>query len=98
MSRQFISTILSMIFLAFIAAPTIIKMVDDSIDVSFYYSYAEEEEKGATKNVTKEVIVLEELNSESLFLLSTQENTMPYVFKTYSNPYFNLVSPPPDFT
>ncbi|KAB1068086.1 hypothetical protein F6U93_08090 [Tamlana haliotis] len=98
MSRHFVSIILSMIFLAFIAAPTILKMVDDTIDISFFYSFAEEEENGTPKNVNKEIVVLSDLNHESNFFLSNHENITGYVFKTYTIPHRNLVSPPPDFT
>ena len=74
MSRNLISKILSVIFVVFVAAPTIIKMVDDTIDISFYYSYAEEEEKGHTKNKNTEVLVSVDQNSESNFLLEKKEN------------------------
>ncbi|MDO6759939.1 hypothetical protein Q4566_06975 [Tamlana sp. 2_MG-2023] len=97
MSRHFVSIILSMIFLAFIAAPTVIKMVDNTIDISFFYSFAEEEENGSTKNLNKEIVVLEDLNSESSFFVIFKENNMGYVSKNYTIPHLNLVSPPPDF-
>ncbi|MBU2949883.1 hypothetical protein KO493_04135 [Tamlana agarivorans] len=97
MSRHFVSIILSTIFLAFIAAPTVIKIVDESIDISFFYSFAEEEENGSTKNVNKEIVVLADLNNESSFFISFKENNMGYVYKSYAIPHLNLVSPPPDF-
>ncbi|AUS04999.1 hypothetical protein C1A40_05745 [Tamlana carrageenivorans] len=83
--------------MGFITAPIIIKIVDDSIDISFFYSYAEEEEKGPTKNVNKQIVVLGDSNSESGFLFSSKENNMGYVIKNYVKPPINLVSPPPDF-
>ncbi|WP_084399534.1 hypothetical protein [Pseudotamlana agarivorans] len=97
MSRHFVSIVLSVIFLGFITAPTIIQLVDESVDISFFYSYTEEEEKGPTKNVNKEIVVLGDSNNESGFLFSSNENNMGYVFKNYAKPPINLVSPPPDF-
>ena len=44
MTRSFISLLLSTIFLVFLAAPTIIVVVDNSIDVSIFYASSEEEE------------------------------------------------------
>ena len=45
MSRKLSSIFLTLIFVAFISAPTIISLVDDSIDTSIFYSVTEEEEK-----------------------------------------------------
>lgn len=78
-------------------------MVDDSIDVSFFYDINEEEEKegkeekGNEKN--KEIETLfENLNLDSLvFLVSKKDANLGYRYKTYPKPHLNLISPPPEF-
>ena len=98
MSRSVVSILLSIIFVAFLVTPTILTMVDDSIDVSFFYSSAEEEEKGHEK--TKDVEVLfSELNINETYLTSSLvQNNLEYYFKTYPIPHLNLISPPPDYS
>lgn len=96
MSRHFVSIVLTVIFLGFVSAPTIVQLVDDSIDISLFFSYAEEEEKGATKSLNKEIVVPKDSDHESGFLFSSHESNMGYVLKNYAKPHLNLVSPPPD--
>ena len=57
MTRNIGSIILSLVFLAFLIAPTVLQMVDDSIDVSAFYAGAEEEESGSEKTKTFEVLL-----------------------------------------
>ena len=56
MSKKIVSIFLSVIFLLFIVTPTIIVLVDDTIDVSIAFSASEEEEKGNEKNLYIEVL------------------------------------------
>lgn len=99
MSRNIVSIFLSIIFLAFIAGPTVLVLVDDTIDVSIYYnaSSSEEEENSAPK--IKEVNGLfsdSDLSDTGLFS-NDDENNLVYYFKNYPKPHLNLISPPPDF-
>lgn len=95
MSRNIISICFSVIFLVFLTAPTIITMVDDSIDVSFFFVSSEEEEKGGKKDKDVEVLVFDLNVSEADFASNKTENNLEYYFKNYAKPHLNLISPPP---
>lgn len=96
MSRNKLSIILSMIFLLFLVAPTVIFIVDDSIDISLFYTMSEEEENGVEKNKIDEVLILQTDTPESFFVSKKVIQHIVYFFKNYQKPYLNLVSPPPD--
>ncbi len=97
MRRSIISILLSTIFVALLVAPTIILIVDDSIDVSaFYASSEEEEEKGIEKSKDKEVFFSDYSITESDFVLNETKSYIQYYFKKYSKPHLNLISPPPE--
>lgn len=87
---------MSLLFLVLIAAPTIITFIDDSIDVSFFYASAEEEEKkGNEKNKEFEVLFFENDHVNSDHVSFDVEDNLEYFFKAYSKPHLNLISPPP---
>ncbi len=92
MSRNISSIFLTLIFVAFISAPTIISMVDDSIDTSIFYSVTEEEEK--VYHI--KVLLHNQSTNEVDFALIKAINNKEYYFKKYSKPHLNLVSPPPE--
>ena len=77
-----------------LTAPTIITMVDDSIDVSFFFVSSEEEEKGGEKDKDMEVLFFDLNLSESYFTSKKTKNNLKYYFKNYSKPHLNLISPP----
>lgn len=95
MSRQIISIFFSMLFLAFLAAPSVIVLVDDSIDVSMFYASSEEEEKGSEKNKDIEVLFTDGIGNELVFNSKQTSNNLGYFFKNYPKPQLNLISPPP---
>ena len=97
MSRNIISILLSIIFLLFLVAPTVIVMVDDSVDISFFFtSSGEEEDKGVEKNKDLEVLFSESKMNETDFVLNKTENNTWYFSKNYPKPHLNLISPPPE--
>ncbi len=99
MLKKNISIFFTLLFMATITLPSILIVIDDSIDVSFFYDISdEEEEKGNEKN--KEIEVLfENFNSDIIvFLTSKTEINLGHGFKTYPKPHLNLISPPPDFS
>ena len=96
MPKNKFSIILSMIFLMFLVAPTVIAIVDDSIDISLFYAMSEEEENGLEKNKIDEVIILQSNTSESFFVSKKIKQYTAYFFKNYRKPHLNLISPPPD--
>jgi hypothetical protein len=95
-SGQFISIFFSVIFLAFLTAPTIIVLVDDSVDISIFYASAEEEETGNEKNKDVEKIIFEAPFTTSAFTQTNMVNELTYIYKEYAKPHLNLVSPPPE--
>ncbi|WP_111706963.1 hypothetical protein [Lutibacter citreus] len=95
MKKNTIAIFFSILFIAFVSIPSIVIILDDSIDVSMFYSTSEEE-KGSEK--TKENIVLlfnENLSEVNLASIKIEENT-EYFFKIYSKPFTGIISPPPD--
>lgn len=97
MYKQSIAIFLTVLFMAFIVAPTIIVAVDDSIDVSILYGSCEEEEKENEKNSSLELIASNS-NSDSSSISNTNDQLADaYYFKPYPRPNINLISPPPDF-
>ena len=96
MSKKIVSIFLSVIFLLFIVTPTIIVMVDDTIDVSIALAASEEEEKGNEKNLDIEVLFSNLKTNESDLVFAISENNLGYYFKNYPKPHLNLISPPPE--
>ena len=97
--NKIISISFIFLFVVTITLPTVVFVIDDSIDVSYFNDFSEEEEeKGSEKN--KELETLFEANSQELddFVLTEEKNKIGYYFKNYQKPHLNLISPPPDFS
>lgn len=99
MSRSIISICFLTIFLGFLVTPTVISVIDNSIDVSFFFDSSEEEEKGSEKNEKNkniEVLFFDINHNENDFASNETENSLEYCFKNYPKPHLNLISPPPE--
>lgn len=97
MSKNILAIFFSMVLAFLVIAPTIIVAIDNSEDISYFYSITEEEENNTCKKLS-ELNVLSSENSidfESLFFSKTG-NSLQYTFKTYPKPHLNLTSPPPE--
>ena len=97
MSKSIISITLTIIFVGFLTAPTIIKLIDNSADISIFYTTSSpEEEKGAEKKIDSEIlfniILMGNLDNTS----NKKGNNSDFYFKTYPKPHLNLISPPPE--
>lgn len=91
MNKNIISILFSILLLALVAAPSIIKAIDDSVDISMFYSVSEEEE------ISKIKITAPKDSSPAPSLLSFLDiESIAYYFKTYPKPHLNLISPPPE--
>jgi len=91
MGKKTIAILFSILFVAFITAPTIIIAVDNSVDVSIFYSITEEENENL-----KLPFPDNDFNGlENLLTLDSKEN-LGYYFKNYPKPHLNLISPPPE--
>lgn len=93
MSRSIISIFFTVLFLAFITAPAVIAMVDDSVDISYFYSITEEEDKGGKI----EVLLNRDSTNPSDFALPKKVVNEGYYLKKYPKPHLNLIFPPPEF-
>ena len=77
--------------------PSIIVLVDDSIDISvFYKSSSEEEEKSNEKNKDIEKLFFDHPYPETVFSRFNPEYELEYFFNTYYKPHLNIISPPPE--
>lgn len=84
----------TIVLMALVSAPTIIVSFDDSIDVTCFYSIAEEEENQHVKLVFEQT----NLDHSNLFEDEVNVSFIGYTFRHYPKPHLNLVSPPPDFS
>ncbi|APY01434.1 hypothetical protein BWR22_01580 [Lacinutrix venerupis] len=82
-----------MLFMAIITAPSIIMVVDDSLDISVFYSLSEEEEE----TTHLKIVFPKNDNTESLFSDLYNIDELDYFFKKYAKPHLSFTSPPPDF-
>ena len=88
-----IAVFFTILFMALITAPTVILSLDNTYDVSSFYSINEEEENQNLKLVFESI----SLDSDSLFEDQVNHQFIGYTFKHYPKPHLNLISPPPDF-
>lgn len=94
MFRTLTSIFFTVLFMAIITAPSIILVVDDSVDVSVFYSLSEEEEEHKSVKLVFSLNQEESIGFDKLI----DVNHLVYHFKNYSKPHLNLISPPPDFS
>ncbi|AXO80587.1 hypothetical protein DZC78_09390 [Olleya aquimaris] len=93
MHKKLISIFFILLFVGLITAPSIIVAIDDSVDMSEFYSLSEEEEEN--KNVSL-IFIVQDLE-DSLSEHSDDDNILEYFSKSYPKPHLNLISPPPEF-
>ena len=94
MSKKVVSIFLSAVFLLFIVTPTILVMVDDTIDISIVFSTSEEEE--SSKHLDIKVLFLKVKTNESDLVYISAENNLGYYNKKYPKPHLNHILPPPE--
>lgn len=94
MFKRAIAIYLTTIFMALVTAPSVIAVLDDSIDTSVFYSMAEEEENGKCKSLVSPFSLQTHEGVSNFFVNTNQFYT--YRFKTYVKPHLNSVSPPPE--
>ncbi|MCB4798146.1 hypothetical protein [Neotamlana laminarinivorans] len=94
MKKKSIVIFFSIVLLGFISAPTIIIAIDSSVDISMFYSIAEEEEE-----VSKITLQNQNFDSEPAYLKPLYSfNHIEYYCKNYPKPHLNLISPPPEIS
>lgn len=98
MNKSLIAYFFSIMFLSLVIAPTLVMVIDDSIDMSFVYDGSEEEEEKGKENSKEFEKFVVELDPEIDDLLSSESTQHSgFTFKTYPKPHLNLISPPPEF-
>jgi hypothetical protein len=96
MYKNKIAVFFSILFLTFIIAPTIVTMIDSSIDISFIYSSSEEESENLKGE--KEKLVFSTLNINEYNFSSTKRvSALTHVNKNYTKPHLGMVFPPPEY-
>lgn len=96
MSKKVKAIFFSVAFLLFITAPTIIMVVDSTIDLSVIFSISEEEEKNNEEGLNIQIYFTSTILNQSQLFLTTTENNLVYFVKKYTKPHLNIISPPPD--
>lgn len=91
MQKKSIAIFFTIIFVALISAPSIIIAIDDSIDVSIFYTVTEEE----NENI-KLVFSDNDLNKIEHVFFADINDSLGYYFRNYPKPYLNLILPPPE--
>lgn len=92
MNKKAIAIFFSILFGALITAPTIVSAIDDSVDISIFYSIAEEE------NENLKLPFPDNSFNDFVKVFKIESNKyLGYCFKNYPKPHLNLISPPPEF-
>lgn len=97
MKKRGISLAFSILFLLFIGLPTILTMVDNSIDVSLIISTTTDDEE-SEKSLDFKVIPSNLKSNYPNTALPYSKNSLLYCTKKYGKPHLDIISPPPDFS
>lgn len=94
---KLLANIVLFLFIIFLSTPTIVGMVDDQVDTSYFYSTCEEEENHAPFNEIKSV----QINNFSLLNYSriklSKLNVPMEHDLSFANLAHQIFSPPPEF-
>lgn len=96
MPKKRISILFSVVFLLFIISPITLVISQKSVDISEIFSNSEEE-KGNEKHLDFEILLPSLKSNSSQYFGYSKKNILAYIFKRYSKPRLNIISPPPDF-
>ena len=96
--KNAIAIFFTVLFMAINFAPSILVAFDDSIDISSFCDFSENEKEKKDKESEKTFEVFFEVNRNasdgfSAFKILKQTE---YRFKNYLKPHLNLISPPPE--
>ncbi len=97
MNKNLLAIFFSLLFLTLILAPTIVLVVDSSIDISFVYDMSEEEEEKGNENSKEFEKLVVDFDVEVITLHTSEDlGDIGFTFKSYQKPHLNLISPPPE--
>lgn len=93
-----IAIFFTVLFMAINFAPSILIAFEDSIDISSFADFSENEEEKKEKESEKifEVFFESHRNASDGFLAFKTLKQIEYCFKNYPKPHLNLISPPPE--
>lgn len=95
MHKKAISIFFTVLFLGLLSAPSIILVLNDSLDTSIFYSMTEEEEgNGEFKNLLSPFSIHKNDGVNSFY--KSNSKSFSYSFKHYQKPHLNLLLPPPE--
>ena len=95
---KFLSTVFLFLFLAFLATPTLIAMVDKKADTSCFYTMCEEEENHSPFNEIKTVQTTNYLVIHFSFGELAKLNVLiEHDLLSFDNLAHQIFSPPPNF-
>ena len=93
---KFLVNIVLFIFITFLSTPTIVGLIDNKVDTSYFYSMCEEEENHAPFNEIKSI----PSNHYSLLNIDLEESKAFDISTKHDVAFFNLAhqifSPPPN--
>lgn len=92
MLKKGITKLFFVVFLLYIATPTILVLVDNTVNVSVVHSSSEEGEKHLDIEALFSMI---KDNDADLVLTSTR-NSLGYFYKKHPKPHLRIISPPPE--
>jgi hypothetical protein len=96
MFKNVLALVLSSIFILVVVMPTVIIVLDDSVDVSIFYNNSEEEkDKSQEKNIDKEFISAKDNTALKINTKALKELSLHYYLKVYKKPHIKLSFPPP---
>ncbi|RRO16828.1 hypothetical protein [Flavobacteriaceae bacterium 14752] len=94
--KKIYATYLLFLFIAFLATPTVVKILDKNADVSIVYTFAEEEKSETSVSSFLDFVV----NSQDFEALSEHETHDALIFDVYQfavkSHHIRIPSPPPD--
>ncbi len=96
MFKQLAAGFFLFIFTLFIAAPTVISVVEKSFDVSLFFSMAEEENKVSETLTLFEVKLSDATKYHLISIDFEKEKTYNSYLKTYTPSVIECISPPPE--
>ena len=98
MKKRGISLVFSIFFLLYLGLPTILTIVDSSINVSLIASTPEEEKsEKSEKNFDSQVLFSNVKPINSGIAKSYSKLSLLYCTKKYGKPHLDIISQPPDY-
>lgn len=80
--------------MAFLATPSIVAYIDNSVDISFVFN-VNEEESSSTNKINLEYKIEETSNHLSIQYLQDKKNSVAYYIANYSSINLDIIIPPP---